>query len=226
MKRNLWFWIYFIFAILLAIYFAARIVMTFMGYGPIATVRNISISADASDKDLTTVAATIGIAPGTHTHSVNLELVNQRIAQTPGVRNSAVRRMPNGNMSVKIQLYRAVASWTDGTYFYPLSADGTIVKKPNPERSPDAVVFRGAVPNDIGEITNAATNLIGELDYLEFVDGRRWDIGTRSGITVMLPESDPVAAIANLVVLNQKHNILSKNISILDMRDSARILVK
>lgn len=226
MKRNLLFWLYFILAILLAIYFAARIVMTFMGYGPIATVRNISVSADANDKDLTTIAATVGIAPGTHTHSVNLELVNERIAQTPGVRNSAVRRMPNGNMSVKIRLYRAVAEWTDGTYYYPLSADGTIVKKPNEERSPGAVVFRGPVPDDIGDITNAATNLIGDLEYMEWVDGRRWNIGMHSGIVVMLPESDPSAAIANLVVLNQKHNILSKDIHVIDMRDSARILVK
>lgn len=226
MKRNLWFWLYFILAILLAIYFAARVVMTFMGYGPIATVRNISISADANDKDLTAIAATVGIAPGTHTHSVNLELVNERIAQTPGVRNSAVRRMPNGNMSVKIRLYRAVAEWTDGTYYYPLSADGTIVKKPNEERSPGAVVFRGPVPDDIGDITNAATNLIGDLEYMEWVDGRRWNIGIKNGTVVMLPESDPNAAIANLVVLNQKHNILSKDIHIIDMRDSARILVK
>lgn len=226
MKRNLWFWLYFILAILLAIYFAARVVMTFMGYGPIATVRNISISADANDKDLTAIAATVGIAPGTHTHSVNLELVNERIAQTPGVRNSAVRRMPNGNMSVKIRLYRAVAEWTDGTYYYPLSADGTIVKKPNEERSPGAVVFRGPVPDDIGDITNAATNLIGDLEYMEWVDGRRWNVGIKNGTVVMLPESDPNAAIANLVVLNQKHNILSKDIHIIDMRDSARILVK
>ena len=226
MKRNLWFWLCFVLAILLAIYFAARVVMTFMGYGPVATVRNISISADTNDKDLTAIAATVGIAPGIHTHSVNLELVNERIAQTPGVRYSAVRRMPNGNMSVKIQLYHAVAAWTDGTYYYPLSADGTIVKKPSEERAPDAVVFRGPVPDDIGDITNAATNLIGDLDYLEWVDARRWNIGTRGGITVMLPESDPTAAIATLVVLNQKHKILSKNITVLDMRDPARILVK
>jgi len=226
MRRNLWFWLYFVAAILLAIYFATRIIMTFMGYGPIAKVKNISISADTRNQDLTAIAAATGISPGTHTHSVNLELVNARLVATPGVRESAVRRLPNGNLSVKIRLYRAVAAWTDGTYYYPLSADGTIVQRPSEEKSPGTVVFRGDVPNDINNITKAATNLIGDLDYLEFVDNRRWNIITNGGITVMLPEENPDAAIASLVVLNNKHKILNKNIQTIDMRDTARILVK
>lgn len=197
-----------------------------MGYGPIAKVKNISISADTRNQDLTAIAAATGISPGTHTHSVNLELVNARLIATPGVRESAVRRLPNGNLSVKIRLYRAVAAWTDGTYYYPLSADGTIVQRPSEEKSPGTVVFRGDVPNDINNITKAATNLIGDLDYLEFVDNRRWNIITNGGITVMLPEESPDAAIASLVVLNNKHKILNKNIQTIDMRDTARILVK
>lgn len=226
MKRNLWFWLYFIAAILLAIYFATRIIMTFMGYGPIAQVKNISISADTKNQDLTAIAAATGISPGTHTHSVNLELVNARLLTTPGVRESAVRRLPNGNLSVKIRLYRAVAAWTDGTYYYPLSADGTIVQQPTEEKSPGTVIFRGHVPNDINNITKAANNLIGDLNYLEFVDNRRWNIITNDGITVMLPEENPDAAIASLVVLNNKHKILHKNIQTIDMRDTTRILVK
>ncbi|MBQ6736649.1 MAG: cell division protein FtsQ/DivIB [Alphaproteobacteria bacterium] len=226
MKRNLWFWLYFIAAILLAIYFATRIIMTFMGYGPISTVRNISISADTKNKDLTQMVAATGVSPGTNAYSVNLELVNERLLNTPGVRESAVRRMPNGNLSVRVHLYRAVAGWTDGTYYYPLSADGTVVNSPSEEQKPGVVMFRGPLPNDISQITKAATNLIGELDYIEWIDDRRWNIVTTGGITVMLPESDPVAAIASLIVLNDKHNILSKNLKTIDMRDSARILVK
>ena len=226
MKRNLWFWLYFIAAILLAIYFATRVIMTFMGYGPISTVRNISISADTKNKDLTQMVAATGVSPGTHTYSVNLELINERLLNTPGVRESAVRRMPNGNLAVRIKLYRAVAGWTDGTYYYPLSADGTVVNNPSEEKKTGVVMFRGPVPNDISQITKSATNLIGDLDYIEWIDDRRWNIVTTNDITVMLPEENPDAAIASLIVLNDKHNILSKNIKTIDMRDSARILVK
>ena len=226
MKRNLWFWLYFVAAILLAIYFATRIIMTFMGYGPISTVRNVSISADTNNKDLTQMVAATGISPGTHAYSVNLDLINERLLQTPGVRESAVRRLPNGNLSVRVHLYRAVAGWTDGTYYYPLSADGTVVNKPSEERKPGVVIFRGPVPDDISEITKAAPNLIDDLDYMEWIDNRRWNIMTNDGLMVMLPEEDPVSAIGSLIVLNKNHNILSKKIRTIDMRDSARILVK
>ena len=226
MRRNLWFWIYFIVAILMAIYIATRIIMTFMGYGPISTVRNISISADTNNKDLTPMIAATGISSGTHTYSVNLGLINERLLNTPGVRESAVRRLPNGNLSIQIRLYRAVAGWTDGTYYYPLSADGTVVNSPSEEQKPGVVMFRGPLPNDISDITKAATNLIGDLNYIEWIDNRRWNIMTRDGITVMLPEEDPVSAIGSLITLDKKHGILSKDIKTIDMRDNARILVK
>ncbi len=49
---------------------------------------------------------------------------------------------------------------------------------------------------------------------------------TLGGITVMLPEDNPAAAIATLMVLDEKHGLLSRDISVIDMRDDARILVK
>ena len=49
----------------------------------------------------------------------------------------------------------------------------------------------------------------------------------------MLPEKDPTiekkdpaAAIASILVLDNKYNILKKNIRTIDMRDTARILIK
>ncbi|MBP5485095.1 MAG: cell division protein FtsQ/DivIB [Alphaproteobacteria bacterium] len=226
MKRNLWFWLYFIAAVLLAIYFAARIVMAFMGYGPTSMIRHISISADTTDKDLTTIVAAAGIAPGTHSHAMNLELVNARISQTPGVKQSSVRRLANGNLDIRVNLYHAVAGWTDGMYYYPISADGTIVKKPSEVRGEGIVMFRGNVPNNISEITKAANNLIHVLDYLEWIDDRRWNLVTLDGKIIMLPEKGPDAAIGNIVVLDKKYNILSKDLKVIDMRDDTRILVK
>jgi len=64
------------------------------------------------------------------------------------------------------------------------------------------------------------------LDYLEWIENRRWNLHTTGGITIMLPEQNPVDAIGQLVSLNNNHNILSRKINLIDMRDSARILVK
>lgn len=226
MKKSLWFWLCFAVAIIFAVYFSVRIIMTGMGRGTNAYVNNISISADQSDKDLSAIVAAATVAPNTRTYSIDLDVLNSHVSNVPGVKKSAVRRMPNGNISVKVALYRAVALWTDGNHFFPLSADGTIVNKPTDIRDASHVVFRGKLPNNISDITNAAHNLVGQLDYMEWIENRRWNMHTVDGITVMLPEDNPVAAIGTLISLNNNHNLLGKDITLIDMRDSARILVK
>ena len=200
--------------------------MTTTGHGDLARVRNISISADKNDKDLSALATAASIAPGTRSYSVNLENMNARIASTPGVKESAVRRMPNGNLVVRVSMHTAVALWTNGEHYYPLSADGTIVNRPTDARDDAHVVFRGPVPKDITEITNAAHNLVGILDYIEWIENRRWNLYTTGGITIMLPEHDPIIAIGTLINLNNNHKILARDIHVIDMRDHARILIK
>ncbi len=227
MKRTIWFWVCFVAAIVLATYFATRIIMISLGHGKLAVVQTISITTDAGNKDLTGLAAAVGVAPGTHTYSADLDAINARIGAVPGVKKSAVRRMPNGNLSVRVNLYRAVALWTDdGQTYYPLSADGTIVNRPGTERDDGAIVFRGPVPDDITSITKVAHNIANTVDYLQWIENRRWNLHTRGGIVVLLPEDDPVAAISTLMVLDKNHAILSRDLKTIDMRDSARILVK
>lgn len=226
MKRSIWFWLCFVIAIILAIYFSVRIIMTGTGHGNLSRVRNISISADIKNADLSALATAATIAPGTHSYSVDLNAMNARIATIPGVRKSAVRRMPNGNISVQVSLYQAVALWTDGENYFPLSGDGTIVNTPTDTRDTGNIVFRGKLPNDITEITKIARNLIGDLDYIEWIENRRWNLHTTGGITVLLPESDPTSAITSLITLNKNHGILHKDITIIDMRDTARTYVK
>lgn len=226
MKRSFWFWLCFAVSIILATYFSTRIIMTTLGHGSTAHVHNISISSDTRGPELGAVAAAAAVAPGTHTYSVDLDALAARIAETPGVRAAAVRRMPNGNLSVRVKMYRAVAQWTDGEAYFPLSADGTIVRRPSDERDPASVLFRGPVPDDISDITDAARNMTDKIDYMEWIEDRRWNMITTDNITVMLPEDNPTAAIAALMMLNKKHDILSRDIHVIDMRDDARILVK
>ena len=226
MKRSVWFWVCFVVAIVLAIYFASRIVMLGMGHGDVSRVRNISVTADKNDKDLTALVNAVAVAPGTRSYAVDLESLNARVGAVPGVKKSAVRRLPNGNLAVRVSMYTAVALWTDGEHFFPLSADGTIVNKPTDVRDAGHVVFRGKIPGEIDEITKAAHNLIGVLDYLEWIENRRWNLYTNTGMVVLLPEHNPIEAIGTLVALGNNHQIFSRDINQIDMRDVSRILVK
>ncbi|MBR6598654.1 MAG: cell division protein FtsQ/DivIB [Alphaproteobacteria bacterium] len=225
MKRSIWFWLCFIICIVFAVYFSVRIIMTGMGRTHISRIHNISISADTDDQDMSALIAAATVAPNTPTYDTDLTSLNARVSAVPGVRKSAVRRMPNGNLTVRASLYRAVALWTDGNEYFPLSGDGTIVRRPIETRNMGDIVFIGPVPNDVTEITKLSQNLIGHLDYIEWVENRRWNLHTFGGITIMLPEDDPSIAIGTLLELQKKHAILGKDIKTIDMRDNARLLI-
>ncbi len=225
MKRSMWFWVCFIVVVVCAIYFATRMIMVTMGRGSLAQVNSVLIVTDSKDADMDAMRAAAG-GLVRNSYDVDLDMLNARIGAVPGVKKSAVRRLPNGNLSVRADMYQAVAQWSDGENFFPLSADGTVVNQPTDVRDPGAVVFIGLVPNDISEITVAARNMVADVAYMEWIENRRWNMVTNGGITVMLPELNPVQAISTLISLNQTHNILGKKISVIDMRDDARILVK
>ncbi len=220
------FWIYFCAAIGLAIYLATRTVMTGLGMGPAATVHTISIKTNSNDMDLSELGTAAALPPGTRTYSVNLDSLAVRTNAVPGIRHSAVRRHPNGNLSVRAVAHDAIATWTDGEHYFPLSSDGTIVNRPSTERDTSSVLFRGKIPSDIQNITNAVHTLIDDINYMEWIENRRWDIVTNGGITIMLPETDPTSAVGTLLMLDKNHQILDRKLTVIDMRDAARILVQ
>ncbi len=230
MRRSIWFWLSFGFAIILAIYFTSRIIMIGMGHGTMAKLHKTYITADVGNKDMTALSAAASMPKNTSFYSIDLDNLNANILSVPGVKDAAVRRMPNGNLAIRVSFHHFVASWTDGENYFPLSDDGTIANKPSTERPTSALLFRGPVPqnmpNKITDITNAANDMLPYIDYIEWIENRRWNIHTTNGITIKLPENDFSYAISSLTTINKNHNILERAITVIDMRDPARILVR
>ena len=233
MKRSIMFWVYFAVAIVLGIYFATRIVMIQIGNGKLANIHNISLVANPHDHDLSAVETVAKSALHAPMRALDLTVLNNRILAVPGVRNVATRRMPNGALRIRIEMHKTVALWTDGVAYYPLAADGTTVDIPSDVRNEGALVFRGMLPDDISEITRVTRPIATLIDYIEWIENRRWNIVTTDGITVMLPEDDfdtpeneYILAIHELISLNDNKNILGRDIKTIDMRNTSRILVK
>ena len=225
MKKSIFFWLYFIVSIILAIYFAVRIITSQMGRGPVSRVNHIeTYGANAKDKEI--IKLSLGVSPGNSLRGVDLHQLNYRVSNIPGIKKSAVRLLPNGDIIVKIQKHNVVATWSDGSVFYPLSADGVKIDTPSLERKNDTIVFQGDLPDDLTSIINSVSSISNYIDYMNMVESRRWNIHTTNGITIYLPENDPETAINKISILNQTHKLLSRKLEIIDMRDSARMLLK
>lgn len=197
-----------------------------MGRGPVSYVRHISISGDSKNTDFEQIRMAIGINSGTNIKSVDLRQINNRISHIPGIKNSSVRRLANGDIIIKTQQYKVAAQWSDGELFYPLSVDGVKINTPSNMRNENTIVFRGEIPQNLSKIINDVSALSKDIDYMTIIENRRWNIRTHGGITIYLPENNPSVAINKINRLNQTHKLLSRDIEIIDMRDDARILVK
>lgn len=226
MKKFLLFWFYFVLSIVLAIYFSTRIITSQMGRGPVSTVNHLDITGDTQNLDIDAVTAAVGVQRGTAIRSVDIRQINNKILAVPGIKNASTRRLPNGNLIVKTEMHKPIAMYSDGLYFYPLSADGTKIETPMEQPSPNTIVIHGKLPKDLTNIINILSGLSEHIDYIDMVESRRWNIHTKSGITIYLPEENVANAVSKLNLLNQKHQILSRDLSVIDMRDDSRILVK
>ena len=221
MKKSILFWLFFVLSIVLAVYFAVRIITGQMGRGPISSVQNI-ITYGTNAKDDEIIKMSLGVAPGTSLRAVDLHQLNNRVANIPGVKKSAVRRLPNGDILIKIQKHKVVATLWDGEFYYPLSSDGTKINTPTSERNENSIVFMG----QLTDVINSVSVLSKDIDYITYIESRRWNIHTKNGITIYLPEKNMDVAINKINRLNHTHKLLSRKLEIIDMRDSTRILVK
>ena len=197
-----------------------------MGRGPISYVKRIEIIGNSRGFDAESIRMAVGITPETKIRSIDLHQINNRVLSVPWVKNAATRRLPNGDIVIKTQQHKAVAMWSDGLMFYPLSADGTKIDTPFDRPEKNTIVFRGELPDDLTDIINSVSVLTEYIDYMTFVESRRWNIQTRNGILIYLPEDNLGSAINKITALNQTHKLLSRDLKIIDMRDDKRILIK
>ena len=188
MKKSIFFWLYFVVSIVLAVYFATRIITSNMGRGPVSHVKHIEFISNSKDIDIEPIKVAIGITSGTNIKSLDLYNINYRVMTVPGIKNAATRRLPNGDLIIKTQKHNVVAMWTDGVMYYPLSADGTKIDTPSETRDKNTLVFSGELPDDLTDIINSVSPLSEYIDYLTMVESRRWNIHTTNGITIYLPE--------------------------------------
>lgn len=233
MGKKFLFWCVFVLSMLAAIYLSVRIVMATNGTSNIAPVAHIVVhtndGGDIGKIPAEQITGALQINGGANALSLDMSQLATRISVLPGVEMSSVRRRASGRIDVRIEQNNIIAAWTDGTDFYPLSDDGKIIAVRFAARPHGIPVFAGAVPNDISAIVNMMRDVsrIADItDHIEWIENRRADIYTNGGVRIMLPDNNAEMALKKLSAIDAHDMILSRKISLIDMRDRTRILVK
>ena len=220
MKKTIVFWLMFLLAICIAVYFSVHVAMIVMGRDRALVVRRIHP---------TEYAELIPQYLGRRTYSVRLSDVLGRISESPDIESASVRRMGNGDLYIRIKKFVAVAFVADGDKFYPVTAEGVRINEPRDAPTDGALVFRGDLPKNLSGIVRTIYNFPSirtKIEHLEWTENRRWDVFAKNGIKIMLSEESPDISVSKLAELDARDQIMDRGITVLDLRDPARTMVK
>ena len=193
-------------------------------------VTDMEISGASSDlRDEVKEVASVRLP----TSSLDLDVGNLRskIESLPGVSNAAVRVGSGGVLRIDLTERVPAVLWRSSEGLYVLDTEGVSLSEASSRLDfPDLplVLGRGADQN-----VSEAIQLIGltmplndRLRGVQRVGERRWTIVLDRGQTIWLPENSPVSALRRLMAIQKNENILEKDITVVDLRDSKKPVLR
>ena len=194
------------------------------------TVKNIEVSG-RQKTDPNALLAAIGKKPGTPIVTFDVDSARERIEELSWVRSAAVERQLPDTLIVSIVERQPLALWqTNNGGHILIDGDGAqlqnyelgdylnlpvLVGDDAPEHAAEMLSIIKTIPHLYKEVTGA-----------QRIGHRRWNIQLSNGMYVRLPEKDMDKAWKRLELLDQEHDLLERDVLIVDLRLPDRTFVR
>lgn len=177
-----------------------------------------------------TVLETLGVVRDQPILGFDPQAARERLERLPWVLSAVVeRRLPEA-IHVRLIERRPLALWQHKGRLAVIDQAGAVI----PEAEPKAFA---QLPLVVGEDAPGYTADLLAMLYSEpeigplvsaavRVRGRRWNLRLDSGIDIRLPEHDPAAAWAKLARVQREHDVLGRDVAIIDLRMPDRLIVR
>jgi cell division protein FtsQ len=192
-------------------------------------VGNIEVDGRA----MTTKAAilrAVGATRGTPILAVSPSAAKAQLETLPWVRSAAVERQLPDTIHITIVERMPFAFWQRQGKLALIDRDGTVITDTGLDRFPGLIVLVGDdAPQNAAkllEMIASEKTIANRVTAAVRVGGRRWRLHLDNGINVELPEENAAAAWKQLAELDRDSQILARNIEVIDMRLSDRLVVR
>jgi len=153
-----------------------------------------------------------------------------RLLTNPWIAQAAVLKLYPGQLRIEIKERQPFALWQKDGRLALIAADGAVLETYVPQRfnSLPLVVGAGAEhgAQDFLELLKRYPLIAKSVEASVLVAERRWNLHLKSGVEVLLPEREPGQALQTLVDLDREKNLLSRDITAVDLRLSDRVTVR
>lgn len=160
---------------------------------------------------------------------LDTEGVREVLKRDPRIAEVTVRKFYPDRLEVVIEEREAFARWQRAGRLLLIARDGTVLES-------DVGSKRAELPLVVGigaetraaallELVAAFPSIHEEMRAGVLVAERRWNIRLKNGIDVRLPEEDPALALKHLVALDGSRKLLSRDLTMIDLRVPDRVTV-
>lgn len=178
------------------------------------------------------VLDTLSIRSGQSLFLYDAGLARERLASNPWVSNVSVMKLYPDTVRVILEERVPAALWqrTIDNPVQIIDSAGKVIT----DRLEPRFVKLPRVMGDGAEVrVHEITSLLDDAPSIQervrasmLVSHRRWDLFLENGVQVMLPQVDPAAALAELARLDAESGLLERDLTVVDMRLSDRVVVR
>ncbi len=158
---------------------------------------------------------------------LDLDLLQAEISELDMIESAALRIRPGGVLEIALTERVPAVVWRSRDGLLLLDAKGNRISELQDRTGrADLPLLAGAgAQDDVAQalkLIHAAAPIGTRLRGLVRVGQRRWDVALVGDISILLPEEDPVSALQQVIALDQAQDLLSRDLSSIDMRNPLR----
>jgi cell division protein FtsQ len=171
-----------------------------------------------------------GLAKGQPILGIRLDDLRKRIEAAGWVKEAKVVRLLPDTLIIAVVPRTPLAVWQHLGVAKVVDGEGKVIGDADPGRFSDLplVVGEGAAEQAgaILPLLRGRSKLMGLVDALIRVDGRRWDLRLKDGAIIQLPAVGEDSALIQLDQLDQKARVLDLGFERIDLRDPDMVAVR
>lgn len=176
------------------------------------------------------ILTTAGVTGRASLLFLDADSARARLMENPWIADATVLKLYPDRLQITITERQAFALWQKNGHVKVIASDGTVLE-PFVERrylSLPFVVGEGAErqARDFLGVLDRYPDIARQVRASILVAQRRWDLLLKNGIDVQLPETNEAAALDRLGALDRDKKLLSRDITIVDLRLPDRVTVR
>ncbi len=161
--------------------------------------------------------------------AIDVASARERIETLPWVQTASLRKVYPSTLKITIDERQPYVLWQHDQQLQVLDETGRVIgDASDAHRSLVRVLGDGAetrAPEALA-LADTAPGIRARLKAAVLVGERRWNFVLDNGVTLMLPQDDPKAALARIAGYDQTDNLLGRDIVSVDLRLGDRMYVR